>query len=110
MKILLFVIMFLTGTPVFGQEIVKQGNVFIQQDSKSLEVKTEYVYQDKNGNQYPVYLNSKGKAFIKKISQKTGKEYRYYVPEIGKQINPSAYDETISVRKSTNSYKGFRNY
>lgn len=32
-----------------------------------------------------------GKAFIKKVSKKTGKEYKQYLPEIGKQINPKAY-------------------
>jgi len=42
---------------------------------------------------YPIYLSSTGKAFIKKVSKKTGKEYKQYIPEIGKQINPEAYKE-----------------
>lgn len=45
------------------------------------------------GVEHPIYLSSTGKAFIKKVSKKTGKEYKQYLPEIGKQINPEAYKD-----------------
>ena len=79
-----------------GQNVVRQGNSFVQVDSKKEAkpaTKTEYIYTDKKGNSYPVWLSAKGKAFIIKVSKKTGKEYRQYVPEIGKQINPEAYKD-----------------
>ena len=68
------------------------GQNVTRQESKPA-TKTEYIYTDNKGNSYPVWLSAKGKAFIIKVSKKTGKEYRQYVPEIGKQINPEAYKE-----------------
>ena len=79
---------------ISAQSIQRQGNTFTQVANKkpvSKETKTEYTYKDSKGNVYHVYLSSTGKAFIKKVSKKTGKEYKQYMPEIGKQINPKAY-------------------
>ena len=83
---------------VQAQNVIKSGNTFTQVSNKGgksggKETKTQYTFKDSKGNAYPVYLSSTGKAFIKKISKKTGKEYKQYVPEIGKQINPEAYKE-----------------
>lgn len=70
-----------------AQNVVRNGNTFTQQSKQKAEItKTKYVYVDKDGVKYPIYLSSKGKAFIIKISKKTGKEYRQYLPEITKQI------------------------
>lgn len=82
-----------------AQDVVKQGNTFTQVSNKKYsnssekETKTEYTYRDAKGNEYPIYLSSTGKAFIKKVSKKTGKEYKVYLPEVGKQINPEAYKD-----------------
>ena len=81
-----------------AQSVTRQGNTFTQVSnqkgkSASKETKTEYVFKDSKGVEYSVYLSSTGKAFIKKVSKKTGKEYKQYVPEIGKQINPEAYKD-----------------
>ena len=81
----------------YAQDVVKQGNTFTQvskERQSGQETKTEYIYKDSKGVEYPVYLSSTGKAFIKKVSKKTGKEYRVYLPEVGKQINPDAYKES----------------
>lgn len=75
-------------------ETVKSGNKFTQvtnKKSSNKETKTEYIYEDSKGVKYPIWLSSTGKAFIKKVSKKTGKEYKQYLPEVGKQINPKAY-------------------
>ena len=72
-----------------AQKVVQNGNTFTMV-SKEKETKTSYTYVI-NGVSYPVYLSSKGKAFIKRISKKTGKEYKMYIPEVGKKINPKAY-------------------
>ena len=79
-----------------AQSVERQGNTFTQVSNKKSagkETKTQYIYKDSKGVEYPVYLSSTGKAFIKKVSKKTGKEYKQYVPEIGKQINPEAYKD-----------------
>lgn len=79
-----------------AQNVQQQGNVFVaqksQKDSKQgKETLTTYYYKDTKGKTYQVYLSATGKAFIKKTSQKTGKEYKQYLPEVGKHINPTAY-------------------
>ena len=79
-----------------AQSVNRQGNTFTQVTNKksaSKETKTQYTYKDSKGVVYPIYLSSTGKAFIKKVSKKTGKEYKQYLPEIGKHINPQAYKE-----------------
>ena len=83
---------------VQAQSVQRQGNNFTQVSNKGgksgdKETKTVYTYTDSKGNVYPVYLSSTGKAFIKKVSKKTGKEYRQYIPEVGRQINPEAYKD-----------------
>lgn len=88
--------MMLSLTTCSGQNVTQNGNNFTQvktERAESKEVKTQYTYTDSKGNVYPVYLSSKGKAFIKKVSKKTGKEYKQYLPEVGKKINPEAYKE-----------------
>ena len=104
-KFIYCIIMMLTlALPSMGQEVAKktdtttvirEGNVFksnkVSNGRQSKETKTNYEYEDSKGETYPIYLSSTGKAFIKVISKKTGKEYRRYLPEVGKQINPKAY-------------------
>ena len=92
------IMLFSLSLGVQAQSIQRQGNTFTQVSNKGgksggKETKTQYTFKDSKGNVYPVYLSASGKAFIKRISQKTGKEYKQYVPEIGKQINPKAYKE-----------------
>lgn len=77
-----------------GQNVVRQGKTFVvESPAAPKSSKTEYVYKDAKGVSYPIYLSSGGKAYIIKISKKTGKEYRQYLPEIGRQINPDAYKD-----------------
>lgn len=92
----IFMMLSLTTT-VSCQNVTREGNNFTQTSNRgttgSKETKTQYTYTDSKGNVYPVYLSSKGKAFIKKVSKKTGKEYKQYLPEVGKKINSEAYKE-----------------
>ena len=79
---------------VQAQNVERKGNTFTQvtnKKSSGKEVKTQYTYTDSKGNTYPIYLSSTGKAFILRVSKKSGKEYKQYMPEIGKQIKPEAY-------------------
>lgn len=74
--------------------IVRHGNTFKSNkvsNGRQSEKKTDWKYEDSKGQTYPIYLSASGKAFIKVISKKTGKEYRRYLPEVGRKINPSAY-------------------
>lgn len=95
---IVFIMAGLLGIPAIcnAQNVQRNGNTFTQVQKGRTggeETKTVYTYKDSKGIEYPIYLSSTGKAFIKKVSKKTGKEYRQYLPEIGKQINPEAYEE-----------------
>lgn len=95
--IICIIMMLSISLTIQAQSVQRQGNTFTQvsnKKSEAKETKTQYTYKDSKGNVYPVYLSTSGKAFIKKVSKKTGKEYKKYIPEIGKQINPKAYKET----------------
>ena len=90
------IMLFSLNMGIQAQSVQRQGNTFTQVSNKKSagkETKTQYTYKDSKGVEYPVYLSSTGKAYIKKISKKTGKEYKQYIPEVGKQINPEAYKE-----------------
>ena len=84
-KILLITITLLfTYAISFAQDYTRDGNTFSavsKTKAKSEPVKTTYAWKDKNGQVYPIYKSSKGSFFIVKVSKKTGKEYRYYLPK-----------------------------
>ena len=76
-----------------AQSVKRQGNTFIEQadtaQTKTLKGKvyeTDYIYVDKEGHAYNVFLSSNGNAFINKISKKSGRKYRKYLPEVTKMI------------------------
>ena len=95
---LIMVLMLMISLRMTAQNVKREGNTFTQVAKSGGKVsggetKTAYTYVDSKGTSYSVYLSSTGKAFIKKVSKKTGKEYKCYLPEVGKQINPEAYKE-----------------
>ena len=97
-KLILCISMMLAfGLVSNAQTTMRKGNAFVQvtnqKSPKEKETKTQYTYTDSKDNTYPIYLSSTGKAFIKKVSKKTGKEYKQYLPDVGKEINPDAYKE-----------------
>lgn len=101
--IVMLIVIFLYGgvtintNLAYCQNVVRNGNTFIAKSAtiSKESKKTEYVYKDSKGNSYTIYLSPKGKAYyIKK--DKDGKDRKVYVPEIGKQINPSAYKDDKS--------------
>lgn len=72
---------------MIAQNVKLQGNVFVQQTAAGDSTATEYYYQDLQGNKYPVFLSSKGKAYCWVKSKKTGKLYRKYLPKITAELN-----------------------
>lgn len=96
-KIFLYTLFMLFTKCSFAQNFIQEGNTFKQQKTErtnnndSINIVTKYTYIDSNNIHYPIYLSSSGKAFIWKISKKTGKRYKYYLPKIGKVINPEGY-------------------
>lgn len=56
--------------------------------SSNNDQKTSYLWEDSKGNVYPIWLHTYTKGenvgkvtcYIIRVSQKTGKEYKYYLP------------------------------
>lgn len=73
-----------------AQNYNKSGKTFeqVSTEKSSDDVKTDYTWKDKKGNTYPIYLHkvTKGEnagkytCYVFKVSAKTGKEYKYYIP------------------------------
>ena len=84
MKYLLSVLLFVCAFfCIQAQDYKQEGTTFVQTTSKSNSskaTKTEYTWE-KDGVKYPIYISSKGKAYIIKTSKKTGKEYKQYLPD-----------------------------
>ena len=63
--------------------VVRHGDTFKVENTTSVnkDTKTKYTWEDKEGNKYPIYITKKCACYVIKISKKTGKEYKYYLPK-----------------------------
>ena len=71
----------------------REGTTFIQQkgarSSSSTDQVTSYKWRDSKGQEYPIVLHTytkgekagKTTCYVVKTSSKTGKEYKYYLPD-----------------------------
>lgn len=92
--VLMLWFMFFSSTGVLAQDnnkptIEQKGNVFIQKSNgrgSGQVTKTNYIYQDSKGNCDTIYISSTGKAFVFKVSKKTGNIYKKYLPEVTAQL------------------------
>ena len=91
--LLAFILSFLSQ-PTYAQSYKIEGKEIVQQKSErssksSNDIKTDYTYKDSKGNTYPIYLHKYTKGdnigkytcYVIKTSQKTGKTYKYYLPD-----------------------------
>jgi uncharacterized protein YxeA len=82
---------FMVGAPIFAQDVKREGNTFVQVQSDKVslknDTKTQYTYKAKDGKEYPIYLSKNGKAFIVRVSKKSGKEYKQYLPQVTEQLS-----------------------
>ena len=92
MKYIIALLVMLTLSISSYADVVKESNVYVQKTTTVKEKETGVYYQDKDGIKYIIYVSPKGSLYIKKISKKTGKEYKYYLPKdiqkiIKKELN-----------------------
>lgn len=72
----------------------QEGKTFVQGARKatsraSKDQPTSYTWKDSKGNEYPIFLHTyergekagRTTCYVFKVSAKTGKEYKYYIPE-----------------------------
>ena len=87
MKYIITLLVALSMSVISYADVVKEGNVYVQTTTTVKEQETGVYYQDKDGIQYIIYVSPKGSLYIKRISKKTNKEYKYYLPkDLQKQI------------------------
>ena len=89
-KLIVLMCFILLGGMMYAQKkIVQNGNTFVEvSEKKETErvVLTQYKYVANDGNTYPIYLSKNGNYFIIRKSQKTGKEYRQYLPQVKQKL------------------------
>ena len=81
----------------------REGKTFVQTRSQATakDIATAYTWRDSKGNEYPIFLHTytKGEkagrttAYVVRTSAKTGKEYKYYLPD-GERIAQEITNET----------------
>lgn len=113
-KVILLAVVLLVGafaagaqtTKVSGDKFTREGDTFIQKSSRGAssnkDQATSYKWKDSKGNEYQIILHeyTKGEkaghmtCYVWKISQKTGKEYKYYLPD-GEAIAEQILEENL---------------
>lgn len=89
MKYIITLLVALTLSVASYADVVRDGDTFKVERTTSVNqgTETKYKWQDKEGNEYPIYITKKGACYVIRVSKKTGKEYKYYLPkEVQEQI------------------------
>ena len=83
----------------------REGKTFVQSDTQVLkgDTITTYLWRDAQGNEYPIVLHQykkgqkvgKWNAYVIRKSAKTGKEYRYFLPDGEKIAEEIMQEEKI---------------
>lgn len=82
MKKLLLCLLLALFSITINAQVKREGDTFkVEQTSKASDTKTKYTWEDKEGNKYPIFITKKGTCYILKVSKKTNKEYKYYLPK-----------------------------
>ena len=85
-------LMFFVCATAKAQSVQRQGNTFIVTDTvskKECAVETDLLFIDKDKKVYNIYVSKNGNAFIYKISKKSGKKYRKYLPKVTEHLRDS---------------------
>lgn len=65
----------------YAQSYTKNGKTYKSEKTvkQSSERETGFTWEDSKGIQYPIYMGPSGSCYIKKVSKKSGKEYKQYL-------------------------------
>lgn len=80
--------MCIVNNSINAQDFTTNGNTYeaVKTSKSSTEISTPYTYNVKDV-EYPIFLSKNGCAYIKRISSKSGQEYKQYLSaEISKDI------------------------
>ena len=63
-------------------EVKRVNDTFkVEKTTKESDTKTKFTWEDKEGNKYPIYITKRGSCYIVRVSKKTNKEYKQYLPK-----------------------------
>lgn len=80
------------NSSTYAQSVKREGTTFVVSSSRKSAESTKTKFTWKVGDvEYPIYISSTGSCYIIKVSKKTGKEYKQYLPkevcaEIAKEL------------------------
>lgn len=89
MRKFIIALMLLVGSAyVSNAQVVRNGKTFEQvTKTQDTDKATGFTYKDSKGKEYPIFIGKSGSCYIKKVSVKSGKEYKQYLgEEISSQI------------------------
>ena len=80
-KLLSFVLMVLLSVASFAQKFNAETKTFSKENTvKTSATMTEYSWEESDSI-YPIYVTKNGRTYINKVSKKSGKVYKKYLPE-----------------------------
>lgn len=112
-KFIIWAIAMLASVVIAGAQTTKvsdnfkrEGDTFVHQTTRtasdSNDQPTTYKWRDSKGNEYQIILHTytrgekagKNTCYVWKTSQKTGKKYKYYIPD-GEKIAETIINENL---------------
>lgn len=88
---ILIVITLVFAMSMFAQTVTLRGRQFSvvgqSKRGEAFDSITSYTYRDTDDSVRVVHLSKNLKAFIIRYSQKTGKQYRKYLPKVTEQLD-----------------------
>lgn len=79
--ILIAILVIASVSASYAQNYTKSGKTYKAEkvEKQSSERETGFTWEDSKGNAYPIYMGKTGSCYIKKVSKKTGNEYKQYL-------------------------------
>lgn len=93
MKKILYTLLLTLSMTATAQNYNASDFVDNKAKTEQTEQKTTMTYTDLKGVRYDVYRTKNGALYIKRISKKTGKEYKYYLPKAVQEAMGRKYEE-----------------
>lgn len=94
MKYIIALLVALSMSVASYADVVRDGDNFKVEKTASVnqDTQTKYTWEDKEGNKYPIFITKKGACYVVRVSKKSGKEYKQYLPKdiqetIKKELN-----------------------
>lgn len=102
-KLISFVLMVLLSVASFAQKFNAETKTFSKENTvKTSATLTEYNWEESDSI-YPIYITKNGRTYINKVSKKSGKVYKKYLPEeVSRQLCTELNIVYVETKKENN--------